>query len=142
MKLLRCLVNVPDKNTRKEYKAGEIYEFADDRAEELLLARTKVTSEPYFVEYTVEQEITEEVVQSVVKGIVEQSKEENKTIEEIINEIIDETEVPDEKVDLSKLKVNKLKELAKENQVDNYDSMKKEELIEVLTNLQISNENE
>lgn len=134
MKLLRCLVNVPDKNTGKEYKVGEIYEFNDDRAEELLLARTKVTGEPYFVEYTVEQEITEEIVQSVVKGIVEQSKEENKTVEEIINEIIGETEEPNEKADLSKLKVNELKELAKEKQIDNYDSMKKEQLIEALNN--------
>lgn len=140
MKLLRCLVDVPDKNTRKEYKAGELYEFADDRAEELLLARTKVTAEPYFVEYTIEQEITEEMVQSVAKGIVEQSKEEKKTIEEVINEILDEAEESDEEIDLSKLKVNELKELAKEKQIDNYDSMKKEELIEVLNSLKDENE--
>lgn len=139
MKILRCLIDVPDKNTRKEYKAGEIYEFKEERAEELLLARTKVSEEPYFVEYAVEQEVTEEITQAVCKAIAEQAKEDNKTIEEVVKEIIGESE--EDTIDLTKLKVNELKELAKEKQIDNYDSMKKEELVEVLTNLQVSTEN-
>lgn len=139
MRLLRCLIDVPDKNTRKEYKAGEIYEFKEERAEELLLARTKVSEEPYFTEYVVKQEITEEIVQAVCKSIVEQSKEEEKTIEEVVNEIIDESVETEEKtieeVDLSKLKVDELKKLAKEKQIDGYESMKKEQLIEVLNSI-------
>ena len=144
MRLLRCLIDVPDKNTRKEYKAGEIYEFKEERAEELLSARTKVSEEPYFVEYAVEKEITEEIVQAVCNSIVKQSKEEKKTIEEVVNEIIDEfgetEEEIIEEVDLSKLKVDELKKLAKERQIDGYETMKKEQLIEVLNTIKVETE--
>ncbi len=153
MRLLRCLINVPDKNTRKEYKSGEIYEFNEERAEELLLARTKVSEEPYFTEYSVEQEITEEIVQSVCKSIVGLAKDDNKTIEEVVNEIIGESEEMEEdkepenessseeektieEVDLSKLKVDELKKLAKEKQIDGYEDMKKEQLIEALNSVE------
>lgn len=96
MRKLLFKITVPDKYTGKEYKEGQVYEFEDKRAEEILKARTKVTNEPYAVEY---EEITEEEVQAVATAIVEQAEEENKTVEEVVNEIVEETteEVVEEK---------------------------------------------
>lgn len=50
MKKLKFLISVPDKYTNVMYKAGEVYEFEDTRADEILKARTPVTKEPYAVE--------------------------------------------------------------------------------------------
>jgi len=63
MKKLECLISVPDKYTKKEYVIGEIYEFEDERAEEILSARTKVTGEPYFQEYV--EPIQEEPIEEI-----------------------------------------------------------------------------
>lgn len=54
MKKLECLIEVPDKYTKEIYKVGNVYEFTDERAKEVLAARTKVTNEPYFVEWNEE----------------------------------------------------------------------------------------
>ena len=88
MKKLKFLITVPDKYTKETYLAGEVYEFEDTRAEEILKARTAVTKEPYAIEV---EEITEEIVQAVTQGIVEQAEEDNKTVEEVVNEIVEET---------------------------------------------------
>ena len=95
MKKLKFLITVPDKYTGKQYEAGQVYEFEDERAEEILKARTAVTHEPYAVEV---EEITEEIVQAVAKGMVNHAKENNQTVEEVVNEIIEEAnEVVEEK---------------------------------------------
>lgn len=90
MKDLLCLISVPDKDTRAEYKEGNVYPFDDTkvlersnmtRAEEILSARTKVDNKPYFVEVTKDEEVeevTEEQVQAVASAIVETAEEENK----------------------------------------------------------------
>jgi hypothetical protein len=62
MKKLEFLITVPDKYTREEYKAGQVYEFTDERADEILKARTAVTNEPYakeFMEKLVEEMLVE-----------------------------------------------------------------------------------
>ena len=87
---LKCLINVPDKYTGKQYKAGEVYEFEEKRAKEILSARTRVTNEPYFEEV---EEVTEEVVQAVATAIVEQAEEDDKTVEKVVEEIIEEKPV-------------------------------------------------
>ena len=46
MKKLKFLISVPDKHTGKQYEAGQVYEFEDKRADEILAARTAVTK-PY-----------------------------------------------------------------------------------------------
>lgn len=62
MKKLKFLITVPDKYTRQQYEAGQVYEFEDARAEEILKARTAVTKEPYAVEVI---EVIQEVVETV-----------------------------------------------------------------------------
>ena len=39
MKTIKFLVDVPDKYTKEQYKRGQIKEFEDERAEEILKAR-------------------------------------------------------------------------------------------------------
>ena len=39
MKRLKFLIQVTDKNTKEEYKKGQIVEFEDKRANEILAAR-------------------------------------------------------------------------------------------------------
>ncbi len=48
MKKLKFLVDVPDKYTREEYKKGQVKEFEDKRAKEILTARQS-SGEPYAV---------------------------------------------------------------------------------------------
>ena len=70
MKKLKFLISVPDKYTRIQYEAGQVYEFEDTRAEEILKARTAVTHEPYAVEVVenVENIVeTEQVTEQVEK---------------------------------------------------------------------------
>lgn len=49
MKKIKFLVNVPDKYTREEYKEGQVKQFSNKRAEEILKARRN-NGEPYAVE--------------------------------------------------------------------------------------------
>ena len=72
MKKLKCLINVPDKYTGKEYKEGKVYEFEDERADEILACRTRVTKEPFFEE-VIEEETpvtTPEAVENPEEGFV------------------------------------------------------------------------
>lgn len=39
MKTIKFLVDVPDKYTKEQYKIGQVKEFEDERAEEILKAR-------------------------------------------------------------------------------------------------------
>lgn len=39
MKTIKFLVDVPDKYTKEQYKKGQVKEFEDERAEEILKAR-------------------------------------------------------------------------------------------------------
>lgn len=50
-----------------------------------------------------------------------------------VNEYVKKSEPEDSDVDLNKLKLSELKELAKANEIDNYASMKKDELIKALS---------
>lgn len=72
MKKLKFLITVPDKYTGKQYEAGQIYEFTDERAAEILKARTAVTKELY----------AEEVIMPVVEtveNIVEEKPKRKRT---------------------------------------------------------------
>ena len=60
MKKIKFLVDVPDKYTREEYKKGQVKEFEDKRAEEILAAKQS-SGEPYAVL------IKEEEVETAVK---------------------------------------------------------------------------
>ena len=48
MKKIQFLVNVPDKYTRERYKKGQIKEFNNKRAEEILNTK-RANGEPYAV---------------------------------------------------------------------------------------------
>lgn len=67
MKKLLFKITVPDKHTGKEYKANEVYEFENKRADEILAARTPVTNEPYAVEY-------KEPIEEEIKEVIEEEK--------------------------------------------------------------------
>ena len=62
MKKLKFLVDVPDKYTKEKYIKGQIKEFEDKRADEILSAR-RSTGEPYV------EEIKEEVVETATKKV-------------------------------------------------------------------------
>lgn len=55
MKKVKFLVNVPDKYTREEYKKGQVKQFNNKRAEEILKARRN-NGEPYAVEVVEKKE--------------------------------------------------------------------------------------
>lgn len=62
MKRLKFLIQVTDKNTKEEYKKGQIVEFEDKRANEILAARL-TDGEHYAIEVKeVEKEIAKKVV--------------------------------------------------------------------------------
>lgn len=62
MKKIKFLIQVTDKNTKEEYKAGHIVEFEDKRADEILAL--KLTSgEHYAIEV---KEIEKETAKKVV----------------------------------------------------------------------------
>ena len=48
MKILKFLVNVSDKYTREEYKKGQVKEFEDERAKEILKAKQS-NGQPYAI---------------------------------------------------------------------------------------------
>ena len=62
MKKLKFLVNVPDKYTKEEYKKGQVKEFEDARADEILSAK-KANGERYA------EEVKEEVIQTATKKV-------------------------------------------------------------------------
>lgn len=55
MKKVKFLVNVPDKYTREEYKEGQVKQFNNKRAEEILSAKRN-NGEPYAVEVVEKKE--------------------------------------------------------------------------------------
>lgn len=62
MKRLKFLIQVTDKNTKEEYQEGQIVEFEDKRANEILEARL-TSGEHYAIEVEeVEKEIAKKVV--------------------------------------------------------------------------------
>jgi len=60
MKKLKFLVNVPDKYTKEMYEEGQVKEFEDDRADEILLAK-RSNGEAYAEEVKEEKPIEEAV---------------------------------------------------------------------------------
>ena len=62
MKKLKFLVNVPDKYTREEYKKGQVKEFEDARADEILSAK-RANGERYA------EEVKEEVIETATKKV-------------------------------------------------------------------------
>ena len=62
MKKIKFLVNVPDKYTREEYKKGQIKEFEDARADEILSAK-RLNGERYA------EEVKEEVIETATKKV-------------------------------------------------------------------------
>ena len=62
MKKLEFLVDVPDKYTKEEYKKGQVKEFEDARADEILSAK-KANGERYA------EEVKEEVIQTATKKV-------------------------------------------------------------------------
>ena len=62
MKKVKFLVNVPDKYTREEYKKGQVKEFEDERADEILSAK-RSNGERYA------EEVKEEVIETATKKV-------------------------------------------------------------------------
>lgn len=62
MKKLRFLVDVPDKYTKEEYKKGQVKEFEDARADEILSAK-RANGEKYA------EEVKEEIVETATKKV-------------------------------------------------------------------------
>lgn len=62
MKKIKFLIQVTDKNTKEEYKAGQIVEFEDKRADEILAL--KLTSGEHYA--TEVKEIEKETAKKVV----------------------------------------------------------------------------
>ena len=62
MKKLEFLVDVPDKYTKEEYKKGQVKEFEDARADEILSAK-KANGERYA------EEVKEEVIETATKKV-------------------------------------------------------------------------
>ena len=62
MKKIRFLVNVPDKYTKEQYIKGQIKEFEDARANEILSAK-RANGEKYA------EEVKEEVIETATKKV-------------------------------------------------------------------------
>ena len=62
MKKLKFLIDIPDKYTGEEYKAGDIKEFKNERAEEILNAK-RTNGERYA------EEVKEEVIETATKKV-------------------------------------------------------------------------
>lgn len=62
MKKIKFLVNVPDKYTKEEYKKGQVKEFEDARANEILSAK-RANGEKYA------EEVKEEVIETAIKKV-------------------------------------------------------------------------
>ena len=59
---IKFLVSVPDKYTREMYKKGQVKEFTEDRAKEILSAR-QPNGNPYA------EEVKEEVIETATKKV-------------------------------------------------------------------------
>lgn len=59
---IRFLVNVPDKYTKEEYRKGQVKEFEDERAIEILSAK-QLNGQPYA------EEVKEEIVEVAKKAV-------------------------------------------------------------------------
>ena len=76
MKTLKFLVNVPDKYTGEQYKKGQVKEFEDKRAEEILNAKQS-NGKPYVEEVNIQEveTATKEVkTEKAVKKIIKKAK--------------------------------------------------------------------
>lgn len=62
MKKIEFLIDVPDKYTKEAYKKGQIKEFEDERAEEILNTRQR-NGQPYA------KEIKEEIIETATKKV-------------------------------------------------------------------------
>ena len=60
---IKFLVNVPDKYTGEQYKEGQIKEFEDKRAKEILSAKQPENRKPYA------EEVKEEVIEVAKKEV-------------------------------------------------------------------------
>ena len=95
MKKIKFLVNVPDKYTREDYKKGQVKEFEDERADEILSAK-RIDGGKYAeevietAEEIKEQEIIDEKETEEVKEIEEIKNEDEANKEEIIEEVKEE----------------------------------------------------
>lgn len=67
---IKFLVNVPDKYTREEYKKGQVKEFEDSRAKEILSAKQS-NGQPYAEIETAKKEVKAE---KAVKKTTKKSK--------------------------------------------------------------------
>ena len=89
MKKLIFNITVPDKNDKTiiyekydESKKGPVYTFEDERADEILNKRTRVTNEPYAREF-IEEEHQEEVLEEIIIDDAELEALEEVIIEEV-----------------------------------------------------------
>lgn len=75
MKKLKFLVNVPDKYTREIYKEGQIKQFNNKRAEEILNTK-RANGEPYAILIEEEIETTTKKIkaETAVKKIIRKNK--------------------------------------------------------------------
>ena len=64
MKTLKFLVNVPDKYTGEQYKKGQVKDFEDKRAEEILSAKQS-NGNPYVEEVKVQVQEVETATKEV-----------------------------------------------------------------------------
>ena len=71
MKKLKFLVNIPDKYTGERYEKGQIKEFKDERAKEILAAR-RVNGEVYAV--LIEEEIETATIKPKVEKAVKKTR--------------------------------------------------------------------
>ena len=71
---IKFLVNVPDKYTKEEYKKGQVKEFEDKRAKEILSAK-QPNGQPY-AEEVIEIEVAkkEVMVEKAVKKTTKKAK--------------------------------------------------------------------
>lgn len=76
MKRLKFLVQVTDKNTKEKYKAGQIVEFEDERANAILLARRPDGKEYAKEVKNIEKEIAKKVIdkETAIKKIRKTNK--------------------------------------------------------------------
>lgn len=109
--------NVPDKLTGQVYEAGKVYEFTNERGNEVLKVINRDTGLPFAVEFNENAQKSEDIVQKdVEKDKNAQSNAENDKI-----------------VSLEELTINELKELATSENIE-LTASKKADIIEEINN--------